>query len=44
MSTSEERYDEYGVARHGYAVDAPFIDPLQDREHYRKRFSIESSY
>ncbi|ELY63478.1 transposase (ISH51) [Natrinema versiforme JCM 10478] len=20
------RYDEYGVARHGYAVDEPFIE------------------
>jgi hypothetical protein len=39
------RYDEHGVARHGYAVDAPFIDtPRQARENYSKRFGIESSY
>src|SRR6056297_1953385 len=39
------RYDEHGVARHGYAADAPSIDTPQDaREHYRKRFGIESSY
>ena len=39
------RYDEEGVARHGYAVDAPFIDtPRQARTHYSRRFGIESSY
>jgi hypothetical protein len=39
------RYDEYGVARHGYAADAPFIDTPRDaRTHYSKRFGIESSY
>jgi len=39
------RYDEHGVARHGYAADAPFIETPRDaREHYRKRFGIESSY
>ncbi|MFC4987537.1 ISH3 family transposase [Saliphagus infecundisoli] len=39
------RYDEHGVARHGYAADAPFIDtPREAREHYSKRFGIESSY
>ncbi|MGQ3331271.1 ISH3 family transposase [Halorubrum sp. FL23] len=39
------RYDEHGVARHGYAADAPFIETPQDaREHYSKRFGIESSY
>ena len=39
------RYDEHGVARHGYAVDAPFIDTPRDaRKHYSKRFGIESSY
>ncbi len=39
------RYDEHGVARHGYAADAPFIDTPQDaREYNRKRFGIESSY
>ena len=39
------RYDENGVARHGYAADAPFIDTPRDaREHYSKRFGIESSY
>lgn len=39
------RYDEHGVARHGYAADAPFIEtPRQAREHYRKRFGIEASY
>jgi hypothetical protein len=39
------RYDEHGVARHGYAVDAPFIDtPRQARRHYSKRFGIEATY
>ena len=39
------RYDEEGVARHGYAVDAPFIDtPRQARAHYSKRFGIEATY
>ena len=39
------RYNEHGVARHGYAADAPFIEtPRQARSHYRKRFGIESSY
>ena len=39
------RYDEHGVARHGYAVDAPFIDtPQQARRHYSKRFGIEATY
>ena len=39
------RYDEHGVARHGYAADAPFIDTPRDaRHHYSKRFGIESSY
>jgi hypothetical protein len=39
------RYDENGVARHGYAADAPFIEtPRQARYHYSKRFGIESSY
>jgi hypothetical protein len=38
-------YDENGVARHGYAVDAPFIDtPRQARKHYSKRFGIEATY
>jgi len=33
------------VTRHGYAADAPFIKtPRGAREHYRKRFGIESSY
>jgi len=33
------------VARHGYAADAPFIDTPRDaRNHYSKRFGIESSY
>jgi hypothetical protein len=37
------RYDEHGVARHGYAADAPFIDTPRDaRHHYSKRFGIES--
>jgi len=36
---------ENGVARHGYAADAPFIDSPRDaRYHYSKRFGIESSY
>ncbi|MFB1065014.1 ISH3 family transposase [Natrinema sp. H-ect4] len=39
------RYDEHGVARHGYAADAPFIDtPRNARYHYAKRFGIEASY
>ncbi|UHH24011.1 ISH3 family transposase [Halobacterium noricense] len=39
------KYDENGVARHGYAADAPFIDSPRDaRYHYTKRFGIESSY
>jgi IS4 transposase len=39
------RYEDHGVARHGYAVDAPFIETLrQTRYHHRKRFGIESSY
>jgi hypothetical protein len=39
------RYDEEGVARHGYAVDAPFIEtPRQARKHYSRRFGIESTY
>jgi len=33
------RYDEHGVARHGYTADAPFIDTPRDaRNHYSKRF------
>jgi hypothetical protein len=39
------RYDEHGVARHGYAVDAPFITtPREARKRYSKRFGIEASY
>ncbi|MFC4440446.1 MULTISPECIES: ISH3 family transposase [Natrialbaceae] len=39
------RYDEHGVARHGYAADAPFIDSPRDaRYHYAKRFGIEATY
>jgi hypothetical protein len=39
------RYDEHGVARHGYAADAPFIETPRDaRYHYAKRFGIEASY
>jgi hypothetical protein len=39
------RYDDHGVARHGYAVDAPFITtPREARRHYSKRFGIEASY
>jgi len=39
------RYDDHGVARHGYAADAPFIDSPRDaRYHYAKRFGIEASY
>ncbi len=39
------RYDEHGVARHGYAVDALFIDSPRDvRYHYTKRFGIEARY
>ncbi|GAA0291351.1 ISH3 family transposase [Halarchaeum salinum] len=38
-------YDEHGVARHGYAADAPFIETPRDaRIHYSKRFGIEASY
>ncbi len=30
----QDRYHEHGVARHGYAADAPFIDtPQQARRH-----------
>jgi len=37
---------ENGVARHGYAADAPFIDSPRDARYqfYSKRFGIESSY
>jgi IS4 transposase len=39
------KYDDRGVARHGYAADAPFIESPRDaRYHYSKRFGIESSY
>ena len=39
------RYGDHGVARHGYAVNAPFIDtPRQARRHYSKRFGIEATY
>jgi putative transposase len=39
------KYDENGVAGHGYAADAPFIEsPPDTRYHYSKRFGIESSY
>ncbi len=39
------RYDEHGVARHGYAVDAPFITtPREARYHYAKRFGIDAIY
>ena len=39
------KYGEERVARHGYAVDAPFIDtPRQARTYYSRRFGIESSY
>jgi len=39
------RYGDHGVARHGYAADAPFIDtPRQARFHYSKRFGIEATY
>jgi hypothetical protein len=39
------RYDEHGVARHGYAADAPFIETAeQARYQYAKRFGIEASY
>jgi len=39
------KYDEHGVARHGYAADAPFINtPQQARYHYSKRFGIEATY
>ena len=39
------KYDEKGVARHGYAVDAPFIEtPCQAKKYYSRRFGIESTY
>ena len=39
------RYDAHGVARHGYAAEADFIQtPRQARYHYDKRFGIEASY
>ena len=38
------RYDEHGVARHGYAALAAFVEtPSQARYHYAKRLGIESS-
>jgi hypothetical protein len=38
------RYDEHGVARHGSAADAPFIDtPRQARQQYSKWFDIEAT-
>ena len=43
--SQQGRYDEHGVARHGYAADAPFIDaPRDTRDHYSRRLGIESSY
>jgi len=45
LYVDSEFYDEEGVARHGYAADAPFIDtPRQARRHYSKRFGIEATY
>jgi len=39
------KYDENGVARHGYAADAPFIDHHGTLDTTTpKRFGIESSY
>ncbi len=39
------RYDEHVVARQRRSSDAPFIEtPCDAREHYRKRFGIESFY
>ncbi len=39
------RYDDHGVARHGYDADAPFIDtPQKARRHYCQRFGIEATY
>ncbi|GAD51824.1 LOW QUALITY PROTEIN: hypothetical protein MBEHAL_0584 [Halarchaeum acidiphilum MH1-52-1] len=39
------RYGEHGVARHGSAVDAPFIEtPREARYHYGKRVGIEVIY
>ena len=39
------KYDEEGVARHGYAVHAPFIEtPCQAKKYYSRRFGIESTY
>jgi len=36
------KYDENGVARHGYAADAPFIDsPRDPHTTTQKRFGIE---
>jgi len=37
------KYDENGVARHGYAADAPFIDSPRDaRYHYSRNASVSS--
>ena len=37
--------DEHGVERHGYAVDAPFIEtPRQARKYYSRHFGIEPTY
>ncbi|GAB7020966.1 hypothetical protein JCM18750_38280 [Halostagnicola bangensis] len=39
------RYDDHGVARHGYAAYVPFIERRRDAQcHYSKRFGTESSY
>jgi IS4 transposase len=39
------RYNEHGVARHGYVASAAFIDSPRDaRYHYAKRFGIEASH
>lgn len=39
------QYDEHGMVRHGYAVNAPLTTtPREARHHYSKRFGIEASY
>ncbi len=34
------RYDEHGVARHGYAADAPFIETPRDARYTTRNASV----
>ena len=41
---AKKEYDKKGVARHGYAVGAAFIEtPRQARKYYSRRFGVNSS-